>query len=72
MHIKCDTGLMGCKEIVYPSESGECCPKCKSEPLRKSKYTSNTFSMKNSDYYNGNINNDYNQEYDDKIRTPRQ
>lgn len=35
MHIKCDTGLMGCKEIVYPSESGECCPKCKSEPLRR-------------------------------------
>ena len=72
MHIKCDTGLMGCKEIVYPSESGECCPKCKSEPLRRSKYTSNTFSMKNSDYYNGNINNDYNKEYDDKIRIPRQ
>lgn len=35
MHIKCDTGLLGCKEIVYPKEPGECCPKCKAEPSRR-------------------------------------
>lgn len=43
MYIKCDIGLMGCKEIVYLLESGECCLKCKLEFLRRSKYILNIF-----------------------------